>query len=103
MFNALFAVTNLLPHLVTLNEAIAAMGRMRIEIDRVSSIDPRGQSGLVGFPTDMSRENNPRAIGREIEVRNVTFEFPSRPGKKALNDVSLRIEKGKVTALVGRK
>lgn len=76
------------------------MGRIRVEIDRQSSIDPRSQEGLTSFP-GIGKKAASR-IGREIEVRNVTFEFPSRPGKKALDDVSLTIERGKVTALVGR-
>lgn len=100
IFNALFAVVNLLPHLLTLSEAIKAQGRIKLEIERLSSIDPRSEQGLTTFETLAGEK--PNGIGRHIEVRNVTFEFPSRPGMKALDDVSLTIERGKVTALVGR-
>jgi ABC-type transport system involved in cytochrome bd biosynthesis fused ATPase/permease subunit len=100
IFNALFATVNLLPHLLTLSEAIQAQGRIKAEIERLSSIDPRSEEGLTTFQVNASEKVD--GIGRQIEVRNVTFEFPSRPGKKALDDVSLIIERGKVTALVGR-
>lgn len=89
-----------MPHLLTLSQAIQAQGRIKAEIERLSSIDPRSEEGLTTF--QMLEGEKVEGIGRQIEVRNVTFEFPSRPGRKALDDVSLTIERGKVTALVGR-
>eukprot|EP01138_Halocafeteria_seosinensis_P015347 gb/GECG01015663.1/.p1 GENE.gb/GECG01015663.1/~~gb/GECG01015663.1/.p1 ORF type:complete len:1320 (+),score=211.29 gb/GECG01015663.1/:1-3960(+) len=37
----------------------------------------------------------------EIEFRNVEFEYPSRPGQKALADVSFHIDSGETVAFVG--
>lgn len=37
----------------------------------------------------------------EIEFRNVSFEYPSRPGMTVLSDFNLGIEKGRTVALVG--
>ena len=37
----------------------------------------------------------------ELEFRNVSFEYPSRPGMTVLSDFNLGIEKGKTIALVG--
>src|SRR5512140_825828 len=40
-------------------------------------------------------------IHGEIEFRNVTFDYPGRPGQAAINAVSLRIPAGSTVALVG--
>jgi len=37
-----------------------------------------------------------------IEFRNVSFNYPSRPGKTVLSDFSLVVEQGQTVALVGR-
>lgn len=37
----------------------------------------------------------------DIVLENVTFAYPSRPHVKILDDLNLRIEKGKITAIVG--
>src|SRR5690606_27317513 len=42
-----------------------------------------------------------RASRGEIEFRNVSFSYPSRPEVPVLRDVSCLIEAGKTTALVG--
>ena len=59
-------------------------------IDRKSKIDPLAETGKR--PTD-----NDGAV----QLRNVTFAYPSRPTTKVLQNVSLNFEAGKVTALVG--
>ncbi|EEP75316.1 multidrug resistance protein 1 [Uncinocarpus reesii 1704] len=38
---------------------------------------------------------------KDIKLNNVTFSYPSRPSVKVLNNLSLRIPAGKITALVG--
>jgi len=42
---------------------------------------------------------HPQEVQGELEMRNVDFTYPS--GTKALHNVSLRIQPGKITALVG--
>lgn len=37
----------------------------------------------------------------QIELKNVSFYYPSRPDSKVLNDFSTVFEKGKTTAIVG--
>lgn len=37
----------------------------------------------------------------DIDLNNVNFAYPSRPGIKILNSLSLRFQAGKITALVG--
>ncbi|XP_022757720.1 ABC transporter B family member 21-like [Durio zibethinus] len=59
-------------------------------IDRQSKIDPSDESG-------MTLEN----VKGEIELRHVSFKYPSRPDIQILQDLSLSIDAGKTVALVG--
>ncbi|GAB4388565.1 ABC transporter transmembrane domain-containing protein [Albidovulum sp.] len=43
----------------------------------------------------------PRPARGEIEFRDVTFHYPTRPDRSALEDVSFRIRPGETVALVG--
>lgn len=38
----------------------------------------------------------------DLELRNVTFAYPARPGVPVLKQLSLTLPRGKVTAVVGR-
>lgn len=40
-------------------------------------------------------------LARHQDVSHVSFSYPTRPGVAVLNDFSLHIPAGKVTALVG--
>eukprot|EP01133_Synstelium_polycarpum_P008407 gene8407-9888_t len=59
-------------------------------IDRVSKIDPFAKTG----------ESMPEIRG-DIEFKNISFAYPSRPNKQIFNDFSLSIPHGKKIALVG--
>ncbi|KAI3440973.1 uncharacterized protein J3R85_003014 [Psidium guajava] len=59
-------------------------------IDRKSKIDPGDESGE-------KLEN----VKGEIELRNISFKYPSRPDIQILKDLSLTIHSGKTVALVG--
>lgn len=59
-------------------------------IDRSSVINPFDESG-----------EQPSAVQGTIECENVTFSYPMRPGVTVLENFSLNIPAGKVTALVG--
>ena len=41
------------------------------------------------------------AVDGEIEVKDATFEYPSRPGVKVLETMSLAVKPGQTVALVG--
>lgn len=43
----------------------------------------------------------PTRLRGEVELRNVTFRYPSRPEVTVLTDISLKARPGEVTALVG--
>ena len=46
------------------------------------------------------KDKIPRVEG-EIEFKDVSFEYPSRPGEQVLKNLSLRIASQKITAIVG--
>lgn len=55
-------------------------------------------------PEDQNEHNRmrlPRISGR-IRFENVTFRYPTRPDKNALQNVNLEIQEGQTVALVGR-
>ncbi|MFS8014155.1 putative ABC-type xenobiotic transporter [Helianthus anomalus] len=59
-------------------------------LDRQSEIDPSDESGLT---LDTVRG--------EIEIRNVSFKYPTRPDVEIFRDLCLTIHSGKTVALVG--
>jgi ATP-binding cassette subfamily B (MDR/TAP) protein 1 len=58
-------------------------------IDRQSTIDPFDPSG-----------DQPELEAAEVELENVTFAYPTRPGATVLDNFSLKVPAGKTTALV---
>ncbi|CAE6439144.1 unnamed protein product [Rhizoctonia solani] len=96
MFNAIFAIANILPHISAIRDSILISTRIRSEIERVPTIDVRGNKGEKLWDSQTGEK-----INASIEVRNLTFSYPSRPDHKTLDDVSFVLEAGKVTALVG--
>lgn len=59
-------------------------------IDRKSTIDPSDESGT-------KLEN----VKGEIELRHISFKYPTRPDIQIFRDLSLTIRSGKTVALVG--
>lgn len=49
--------------------------------------------------TEKSGKHRPEKIKGEFELRHVDFTYPN--GTKALHDINMKIESGKITALVG--
>ncbi|PIN20098.1 Multidrug/pheromone exporter, ABC superfamily [Handroanthus impetiginosus] len=59
-------------------------------LDRKSNIDPSDESGTT-------LEN----LKGEIELKHISFKYPTRPNVRIFRDLSLTIHRGKTVALVG--
>eukprot|EP01055_Gregarina_sp_Pseudo9_P000528 Gregarina_sp_Pseudo_9__527@NODE_133_length_4090_cov_119_924216_g125_i0_p1_GENE_NODE_133_length_4090_cov_119_924216_g125_i0NODE_133_length_4090_cov_119_924216_g125_i0_p1_ORF_typecomplete_len1308_score219_96ABC_membrane/PF00664_23/3_4e47ABC_membrane/PF00664_23/3_3e47ABC_tran/PF00005_27/2_1e41ABC_tran/PF00005_27/2_6e39SMC_N/PF02463_19/23SMC_N/PF02463_19/3_3e05SMC_N/PF02463_19/3_5e02SMC_N/PF02463_19/2_6e06AAA_21/PF13304_6/0_00014AAA_21/PF13304_6/0_012AAA_15/PF13175_6/0_00019AAA_15/PF13175_6/0_0032AA len=88
---AAFALGQASPSLGALGQAAASMDIMHKLISRKSQIDPDDPSG---FKSDV-------ALKGEIEFKNVKFRYPTRHDRVVFNNLNLKIEAGKSTALVG--
>ncbi|KAB5583133.1 multidrug resistance protein [Coniochaeta sp. 2T2.1] len=84
------SVTSVAPYIIDFSRAASAAGELYKLMDRKSEIDPFDQSG-----------EQITAVDGNITLENVTFSYPMRPGVTVLDDFSLNIPAGKVTALVG--
>ncbi|KAI0465703.1 ABC transporter, partial [Xylaria cf. heliscus] len=93
LFSIVIAATSLTstaPYLVEFTRAGSAASELFKMIDRKSYIDPLDTSGEQPF----------EVVG-ELNISQVTFSYPMRPGCTVLDNFTLRIPAGKVTALVG--
>ncbi|WYZ37540.1 hypothetical protein EsH8_II_001046 [Colletotrichum jinshuiense] len=79
------------PLLPLFGSASAAFVKLRADIDLHSSIDSVTEDG----------EKLPSDITGTVELRGVTFAYPSRPDTNVLKNVSLMCPGGKYTAIVG--
>eukprot|EP00897_Mesotaenium_endlicherianum_P008509 jgi/Mesen1/7687/ME000405S06976 len=84
------AIGQAAPNLTAFGKGKAAAYQVFEMIDRSSAIDVDDLSGLT-----------PGAVEGVIELRNVSFTYPSRPEQPIFKDFSLTIPAGKTVALVG--
>lgn len=99
--NAIFAIANAVPHLAGIFDSYTALGLLRKQIERQPQIDVRQRGGLTSTPSQGKDDEDRDDDTPTFELQNVTFAYPSRAYTKSLNDVSVRIERGQVTAFVG--
>ncbi|KAK0671252.1 P-loop containing nucleoside triphosphate hydrolase protein [Cercophora samala] len=97
IFTVLFAVviatisiTMLAPYSIDFSRASTSAAQLFKLVDTVSKIDPFDESG-----------DQPDGVEGLVELEHVSFAYPSRPKTKVLDDFTLTIPAGKVTALVG--
>ncbi|THY46558.1 ATP-binding cassette multidrug transport protein [Aureobasidium pullulans] len=97
VFTVLFSVViasamlnSIAPNMVTFTRAASAAAELFELIDRPSRIDPFDLSG-----------EKPAYLDGSIDIKDVTFSYPTRPNNPVLDGFSLHVPAGKVTALVG--
>lgn len=79
-----------LPNLSFISEAIIAVTRIFVMIDRVPLIDSEDEEGKVL-----------KEVRGNIEFRDVNFSYPSRPDTQVLQGFNLKVKAGKTVGLVG--
>ncbi|RBR13147.1 uncharacterized protein FIESC28_08333 [Fusarium coffeatum] len=84
-------LTQLTPYTIDFSRAMSGAAQLFTLIDRASAIDPLSKDG----------ETPSETIGH-VELENVSFAYPTRPGITVLENFSLNVPAGKVTALVGQ-
>ena len=82
-------MNSIAPNMVTFTRAATAAIEFFALIDRESKINPLDNKGDV-----------PLGVEGTIDIRGVSFSYPMRPDVKVLDNYSLHVPAGKVTALV---
>jgi ATP-binding cassette subfamily B (MDR/TAP) protein 1 len=85
-----FSLGNVAPNVQAFTTAISAAAKIFNTIDRVSPLDATSDAGIKLDHVDGN-----------LELRNIKHIYPSRPEVTVMQDVSLIIPAGKMTALVG--
>ncbi|KAJ5637430.1 hypothetical protein N7490_007309 [Penicillium lividum] len=85
------AASDVAPGFSGFTRASASAKEMFKMMNRQSQIDPLAEGG--------HKPEGPQES--KVELRNVTFAYPSRPTQPILKDFSIAFEAGKTTALVG--
>ncbi|WYZ42253.1 hypothetical protein EsH8_V_001148 [Colletotrichum jinshuiense] len=84
------SINGIAPNISSFVRAATAASELFALIDRTSDIDPLDESG-----------QKPNDISGVIDIQGIGFSYPTRPDVRVLDDFSLHIPAGKVTALVG--
>ncbi|CAD6885097.1 unnamed protein product, partial [Tilletia controversa] len=90
--NSIFGLANVVPHVPGIINGFLSLRTLRTTIERQPKIDVRDEGGVT-LP--------PGSFESSFELKDVTFAYAARPAHASLRDVSLKIEPGKMTALVG--
>ena len=84
------AVSSVAPQFQSITSASSAASELFSIIDKESLLDPLSDEGA-----------KPSSCRGEIEIRDLSFAYPSRPSAQVLHSLNLSIPAGKTTALVG--
>ncbi|CAP68810.1 uncharacterized protein PODANS_7_7770 [Podospora anserina S mat+] len=85
-----FNLGNVAPNMQAFTTALGAAAKIYSTIDRISPIDPSTDDGI-----------KLEKVEGTIRLENIKHIYPSRPEVVVMDDVTLEIPAGKVTALVG--
>lgn len=84
------SISTLAPQIQSFTNAASAASELFSIIDKPTLLDPLDPAG-----------HKASACEGQIEVRNLTFAYPSRPSAQVLNGLNISVHAGKTTALVG--
>ncbi|KAJ4025753.1 hypothetical protein NW752_003229 [Fusarium irregulare] len=84
------AINGIAPNISSFVRAAAGATELFALIDQDSDINPLNESG-----------QRPSQVSGVISLESIRFSYPTRPDTQVLDDFSLNIPAGKVTALVG--
>jgi ATP-binding cassette, subfamily B (MDR/TAP), member 1 len=84
------AMSLIAPQIQSITNASSAASELFTIIDKKSELDPLAPEG-----------EQPATCHGQIEVRNLSFSYPTRPDSQVLHSLNLSIPAGKTTALVG--
>ncbi len=84
------AMSTIAPQIQALTNAVSAAFELFSIIDKESLLDPLSMEG-----------EQPLDCKGDIQIRDLSFAYPSRPTAQVLHNLSLSIPAGKTTALVG--
>lgn len=91
------------PALEAIHRTVDADAVRDDDVEALVSRKHRGDMALPKYVIDSTSEagKKPSSIHGEIEFKNVSFSYPTRPNSLVFDKLSLKIEAGKTVALVG--
>lgn len=92
LLDGAIVLSQVAPMLPLFSGALAAFERLRKDIETRPSIAETS----IAATAEVSGE-----VNGAIELQGVTFTYPSRPDHPVLNNISLKCEPGRLTAIVG--
>jgi ATP-binding cassette subfamily B (MDR/TAP) protein 1 len=84
------SIGHILPHIAAFGQAVAAATKVFNTIERISPIDPETEEG-----------EKPKEFIGNLEFRDIKHIYPSRPDTTVVDGFNLKVEAGKMVALVG--
>jgi ATP-binding cassette, subfamily B (MDR/TAP), member 1 len=84
------SMSTIAPQIQAITNAASAASELFSIIDKESLLDPLSEHG-----------DQPKDSAGDIEIRDLSFCYPSRPTAQVLHNLNLSIPAGKTTALVG--
>ncbi|KAG5950411.1 hypothetical protein E4U53_005112 [Claviceps sorghi] len=91
LVDATLILSEVAPFIHIFAAAAASFSKIRADMEHPS---------IINGASDKGRKLSSATQGR-FELKNISFAYPSRPGQDVLRNVSMELEAGKKTALVG--
>jgi ATP-binding cassette subfamily B (MDR/TAP) protein 1 len=88
------AVQGILPNMIVLEKGRAAGSTLRMVMAEVQ--------GGAAVKTNSAHLERPAECKGDIDVRNLSFAYPTRPNQLALDNISMSIPSGEITYLIGK-